>query len=624
VRTSNGKIGPSAKRGFSFRRSESARHLELTLKATGRALTPSQLKDPGGCLDPIARSGWITSIMAKPDEPKIIFSMMRVSKKIERKEILRDISLSFYYGAKIGVLGFNGSGKSSLMRLLAGRDKEFDGTVHFEPGYTVGLLEQEPQLTAGKTVRECVEEGVKHLTDLTSAYDATWDEIDAAADDAARDAITTRQGELQEKIDALNAWDVAPQVEMAMDALRCPPADQIVDHLSGGERRRIALARLLLQKPDILLLDEPTNHLDAESVNWLEQHLSRYAGTIIAVTHDRYFLDNVAKWILELDHGHGIPWKGNYSEWLEQKHARASVQQRTEDRRQKAMARELEWIRQSAKARVAKSQARISAYESMLKENVAEKEREFEIIIPAGPRLGSLVVEAQKLSKAYGDKVLFEDVNFSLPPGGIVGVIGPNGAGKTTMFKLITGVETADTGALRVGPTVQVAHVDQSRDSLPDAQTIYEAISGGNELLKLGTREVNARAYCAQFGFTGADQQKKVGVLSGGERNRVHLARLLKSGANLILLDEPTNDLDVNSIRALEEGLETFAGCAVVVSHDRWFLDRVATHILAFEGDSQVHWFNGNYSSYLEDFRRRKGKEADQPHRIKYRPLTRA
>ena len=562
--------------------------------------------------------------MAKPDEPKIIFSMMRVSKKIERKEILRDISLSFYYGAKIGVLGFNGSGKSSLMRLLAGRDKEFDGEVHFEPGYTVGLLEQEPQLTAGKTVRECVEEGVKHLTDLTAAYDATWDEIDAAKDDAEREAITTKQGELQEKIDALNAWDVAPQVEMAMDALRCPPADQIVDHLSGGERRRIALARLLLKKPDILLLDEPTNHLDAESVNWLEQHLSRYEGTIIAVTHDRYFLDNVAKWILELDHGHGIPWKGNYSEWLEQKHARASVQQRTEDRRQKAMARELEWIRQSAKARVAKSQARITAYETMLKENVAEKEREFEIIIPAGPRLGSLVVEAQKLAKGYGDKMLFENVNFSLPPGGIVGVIGPNGAGKTTMFKLITGVEQADAGALRVGPTVQVAHVDQSRDSLPDAQTIYEAISGGEEILKLGPREMNARAYCAQFGFTGADQQKKVGVLSGGERNRVHLARLLKSGANLILLDEPTNDLDVNSIRALEEGLENFAGCAVVVSHDRWFLDRVATHILAFEGDSQVHWFSGNYSAYLEDFRRRKGKEADQPHRIKYRPLTRA
>ena len=562
--------------------------------------------------------------MAKPDEPKIIFSMMRVSKKIERKEILRDISLSFYYGAKIGVLGFNGSGKSSLMRLLAGRDKEFDGHVHFEPGYTVGLLEQEPQLTAGKTVRQCVEEGVKHLTDLTAAYDATWDEIDNAKDDAERDAITTKQGELQEKIDALGAWDVAPQVEMAMDALRCPPADQIVDHLSGGEKRRIALARLLLQKPDILLLDEPTNHLDAESVQWLEQHLSRYAGTIIAVTHDRYSLDTGAKWILELDHGHGIPWKGNYSEWLEQKQARASVTQRTEDRRQKAMARELEWISSGAKARQAKGQARITAYESMLKENVAEKEKEFEIIIPAGPRLGSLVVEAQKLSKSYGDRVLFEDVNFSLPPGGIVGVIGPNGAGKTTMFRLITGVEQADAGALRVGPTVQLAHVDQSRDSLPDAQTIYEAISGGEEILKLGPRELNARAYCAQFGFTGADQQKKVGVLSGGERNRVHLARLLKSGANLILLDEPTNDLDVNSIRALEEGLETFAGCAVVVSHDRWFLDRVATHILAFEGDSQVHWFNGNYSAYLEDFKRRKGKDADQPHRIKYRPLTRA
>jgi energy-dependent translational throttle protein EttA len=561
--------------------------------------------------------------MAKPDEPKIIFSMMRVSKKIERKEILRDISLSFYYGAKIGVLGFNGSGKSSLMRILAGRDTEFDGRVHFEPGYTVGLLEQEPQLAAGKTVRECVEEGVKHLTDLTAAYDATWDEIAAAEDDETRDAITDKQGALQEKIDLLGAWDVSPQVEMAMDALRCPPADQVVDHLSGGERRRIALARLLLQKPDILLLDEPTNHLDAESVHWLEQHLSRYAGTIIAVTHDRYFLDNVAKWILELDHGHGIPWQGNYSGWLEQKHARGAVQQKTEDRRQKAMARELEWIRSGAKARQAKGQARINAYESMLKQNVAEKEREFEIIIPAGPRLGALVVEATKLTKAYGDKVLFEDVNFSLPPGGIVGVIGPNGAGKTTMFKLITGAEQADGGSLRVGPTVQVAHVDQSRDSLPDALTIYEAISDGQENLKLGPREMNARAYCAQFGFTGADQQKKVGVLSGGERNRVHLARLLKSGANLILLDEPTNDLDVNSIRALEEGLEMFAGCAVVVSHDRWFLDRVATHILAFEGDSQVHWFNGNYSAYLEDFRRRKGKEADQPHRIKYRPLTR-
>ncbi|ATC64225.1 energy-dependent translational throttle protein EttA [Nibricoccus aquaticus] len=561
--------------------------------------------------------------MAKPDEPKVIFSMIRVSKKIERKEILRDISLSFYYGAKIGVLGFNGSGKSSLLRILAGRDKEIDGHVHFEPGYAIGFLEQEPQLTTGATVRACVEEGVKHLTDLTAAYDATWDEIDAAKTDEERDAITNKQGELQEKIDAAGAWDVGPQVEMAMDALRCPPGDQIVDNLSGGERRRVALARLLLQKPAILLLDEPTNHLDAESVHWLEQHLARYEGTVIAVTHDRYFLDNVAQWILELAHGHGTPWKGNYSSWLEQKQARLAVDQRTEDRRQKAMARELAWIRQSAKARVAKSQARISAYEAMVKENNPEKEKEFELLIPPGPRLGSLVVEANNISKSYGDRVLFEGVTFSLPPGGIVGVIGPNGAGKTTMFRLITDAEKPDSGELRVGPSVKIAHVDQSRDSLPDGQTIFQAISDGEEILRLGNREVNARAYCAQFGFTGADQQKKVGVLSGGERNRVHLARLLKSGANLILLDEPTNDLDVNSIRSLEEGLENFAGCAVVVSHDRWFLDRVATHILAFEGDSAVQWWSGNYSSYLEDYRRRKGKEAEQPHRIKYRKLTR-
>ena len=561
--------------------------------------------------------------MAKPDEPKIIFSMLGVSKKIERKEILRDISLSFYYGAKIGVLGLNGSGKSSLLRILAGRDTDIDGRVHFEPGYPVGFLEQEPHLTPGATVRACVEEGVKHLTDLTAAYDATWDELNEAADDQAKDVIMAKQGELQEKIDAAGAWDVGPQVEMAMDALRCPPGDQPVDKLSGGERRRVALARLLLQKPAILLLDEPTNHLDAESVHWLEQHLARYEGTVIAVTHDRYFLDNVAQWILELSHGHGIPWKGNYSSWLEQKQARLGVEQRTEDRRQKAMARELLWIRQSAKARVAKSQARINAYESMLKQNVAEKEKEFELLIPPGPRLGALVVEAKDLSKSYGDNVLFENVNFSLPPGGIVGVIGPNGAGKTTMFRLIIAAEKADGGTLRIGETVKIAHVDQSRDSLPDTETIWQAISGGEEIMRLAGREINSRAYCAQFGFTGADQSKKVGVLSGGERNRVHLARLLKSGANLILLDEPTNDLDVNSIRALEEGLENFAGCAVVVSHDRWFLDRVATHILAFEGDSTVHWFSGNYSSYLEDFRRRKGKEADQPHRIKYRKLTR-
>ncbi len=549
--------------------------------------------------------------------------MLGVSKKIERKEILRDISLSFYYGAKIGVLGLNGSGKSSLLRILAGRDTDIDGRVHFEPGYPIGFLEQEPHLTPGSTVRACVEEGVKHLTDLTAAYDATWDELAEAADDQAKDAVADKQAKLQEKIDALGAWDVAPQVEMAMDALRCPPGDASVDKLSGGERRRVALARLLLKKPAILLLDEPTNHLDAESVNWLEQHLARYEGTVIAVTHDRYFLDNVAQWILELANGHGTPWKGNYSSWLEQKQARAAVEQRTEDKRQKAMARELAWIRQSAKARVTKSQARITAYENMLKQNVAAQEREFELMIPPGPRLGALVVEAKGLTKSYGDNVLFEDVNFSLPPGGIVGVIGPNGAGKTTLFRLIIGAEQPDAGELRVGPTVKIAHVDQSRDSLPDGETIWQAISGGEEIMKLSNREVNSRAYCAQFGFTGADQSKKVGVLSGGERNRVHLARLLKSGANLILLDEPTNDLDVNSIRALEEGLENFAGCAVVVSHDRWFLDRVATHILAFEGDSTVHWFSGNFSSYQEDLRRRKGKEADQPHRIKYRKLTR-
>ena len=561
--------------------------------------------------------------MAKAEAPKVIFSMIRVSKKIERKEILRDVSLSFYHGAKIGVLGLNGSGKSSLMRILAGVDKEIDGKVHFEEGYTVGLLEQEPKLTAGATVRDCVEEGVKALTDLVEAYDATWDEIAEAADDATRDAIMERQGNLQEKIEALDAWDFAPQVDMAMDALRCPEGDTIVDTLSGGERRRVALARLLLKKPDVLLLDEPTNHLDAESVHWLEQHLARYAGTVIAVTHDRYFLDNVAGWILELERGHGIPWEGNYSGWLEQKQRQLAIENRTEDRRQKAMARELAWIRQGARARQAKGQARINAYEAMLNEDVEAKEKEFEILIPAGPRLGELVVDAVKVRKAYGDKLLFDNLEFKLPPGGIVGVVGPNGAGKTTLFRMIVGDETADAGELRVGPTVVVAHVDQSRDSLPDAQTIYEAISNGAETLQIGKRELNARAYCSQFGFTGADQQKKVGVLSGGERNRVHLARLLKSGANLILLDEPTNDLDVNSIRALEDGLTSFAGCAVVVSHDRWFLDRVATHIMAFEGDSEVRWFEGNYSAYLEDFKRRKGNDADRPHRIKYRKLGR-
>jgi ATP-binding cassette ChvD family protein len=561
--------------------------------------------------------------MATPEAPKIIFSMLGVSKKIERKEILRDISLSFYYGAKIGVLGLNGSGKSSLMRILAGIDTEIDGRIHFEPGYTVGFLPQEPALTPGATVRACVEEGVKHLTDLTAAYDASWDEIAAAEDDKARDAISDKQAKLQEQIDHLGAWDVAPMVEQAMDALRCPPGEAIVDTLSGGERRRVALARLLLQKPSILLLDEPTNHLDADSVNWLEQHLSRYEGTVIAVTHDRYFLDNVAGWILELDHGHGLPFKGNYSSWLEQKQAMSAVAERTESKRQKAMARELEWIRQSAKARVAKSQARISAYEAMLKQDVAEQEKKFEIIIPPGPRLGTLVVQAQGVSKAFGDKLLFENLEFSLPPGGIVGIIGPNGAGKTTLFKLITNLEKADAGTFKVGESVKSAYVEQSRDSLEGNKTIWEVISDSQEVMVLGTRSVNSRAYCAQFGFTGADQQKKVGVLSGGERNRVLLARVLKSGANLLLLDEPTNDLDVNSIRALEEALESFAGCAVIISHDRWFLDRTATHIMAFEGDSYVHWFAGNYSSYLEDYKKRKGKDADQPHRIKYRKLTR-
>jgi ATP-binding cassette ChvD family protein len=561
--------------------------------------------------------------MAPTEAPKIIFSMLGVSKKIERKVILSDISLSFYYGAKIGVLGLNGSGKSSLMRILAGLDTEIDGRVHFEPGYTVGFLPQEPALTPGATVRACVEEGVKHLTDLTAAYDASWDEIAAAEDDKAREAISDKQAKLQEQIDHLGAWDVAPMVEQAMDALRCPPGEAIVDTLSGGERRRVALARLLLQKPSILLLDEPTNHLDADSVNWLEQHLSRYEGTVIAVTHDRYFLDNVAGWILELDHGSGLPFKGNYSSWLEQKQALATVAERTESKRQKAMARELEWIRSSAKARQSKGQARLNAYETMLKADVAEQEKKFEIIIPPGPRLGTQVVLAQKVAKAYGEKLLFENLEFALPPGGIVGIIGPNGAGKTTLFKLITNLEQPDAGAFKVGDTVKSAYVEQSRDSLEGNKTIWEVISDSQEVMVLGTRSVNSRAYCAQFGFTGADQQKKVGILSGGERNRVLLARVLKSGANLLLLDEPTNDLDVNSIRALEEALESFAGCAVIISHDRWFLDRVATHIMAFEGDSYVHWFAGNYSAYLEDFKKRKGKDADQPHRIKYRKLTR-
>jgi len=561
--------------------------------------------------------------MAQSDEPVIIGSLIRVSKRIERKEVLRDISLSFYFGAKIGVLGLNGSGKSTLLRILAGRDTAVDGRVHLAPGTTVGLLEQEPPLPAGATVRACVEEGVAPALARLHAYEATWDELNDAPDEASRDAVLARQGELQEQLDATGGWEVEARVDLAMDALRCPPPDAIVDTLSGGERRRVALARLLLGEPDLLLLDEPTNHLDAGSVQWLEQHLARYRGTVIAVTHDRYFLDNVARWILELDRGHGIPFEGNYSAWLEQKQRRTAVAQRTEDRRQKALARELEWVRQSARARQAKSQARLNAYESLLRENPEEQEREFELVIPPGPRLGSLVVEGRGLTKAYGDRLLFENLNFSFPPGAIVGVIGPNGAGKTTLCRLITGAEQPDAGTLRIGDTVKLAYVDQSRASLPDHESVYDAISGGDDFLKLGNRSVNARSYCAQFGFTGGDQQKRVGVLSGGERNRVHLARLLRTGANLILLDEPTNDLDVHSIRALEEGLEHFAGCAVIISHDRWFLDRVATHLLAFEDDGTAAWWPGNYSTYLEDFRRRRGVDADRPHRLKYRPLTR-
>ena len=551
-----------------------------------------------------------------------VYTMNRVGKIVPPKRvILKDISLSFFPGAKIGVLGLNGSGKSSLLKIMAGVDKDIEGDAVPMPNLRIGYLPQEPQLDADKTVRQVVEEGLGGVFAAQKRLDEVYAEY--ADENADFDKLAAEQADLEAIIATADGGNVELQLEIAANALRLPPWDALIGPLSGGEKRRVALCRLLLSKPDMLLLDEPTNHLDAESVDWLEQFLQKFPGTVVAVTHDRYFLDNAAEWILELDRGHGIPWKGNYSSWLDQKQRRLQLEQRTEDRRQKAMARELEWIRKSAKARQAKSQARINAYEAMLKENVTEKEREFEILIPPGPRLGTLVVEAQQLAKSYGDNLLFEKVEFSLPPGGIVGVIGPNGAGKTTLFRLMLGLEKPDGGALRVGDTVKFAHVDQSRDSLPDSATIWEAISGGEEIMRLPGREVNSRAYCAQFGFTGPDQQKKVGVLSGGERNRVHLARLLKSGANLILLDEPTNDLDVNSIRALEEALENFAGCAVVVSHDRWFLDRVATHILAFEGDSTVQWFNGNYSSYLEDFRRRKGREADQPHRIKYRKLAR-
>ncbi|MFL0297263.1 energy-dependent translational throttle protein EttA [Aquirufa novilacunae] len=548
----------------------------------------------------------------------IIFSMERVSKVIPpQKTIIKNIYLSFFYGAKIGVLGLNGSGKSTLLRIIAGIDKSYTGDVVFSPGYTVGLLEQEPQLDPNKTVIEVVEEAVVEIKNLLKEFD----EINEAfADpDADFDKLLARQGEVQEKLDHFNAWELDTRLEKAMDALRCPPSDALVSTLSGGEKRRVALCRLLLQEPDVLLLDEPTNHLDAESVDWLEQHLRQYKGTVIAVTHDRYFLDNVAGWILELDRGEGIPWKGNYSSWLEQKQNRLAQEEKTESRRQKTLQRELEWVRMAPKARQAKSKARIGAYEKLLSEENKQKEDKLELFIPAGPRLGNKVIEVQGVSKSFGDKLLYENLSFSLPPAGIVGIIGPNGAGKTTLFNLITGKIQPDAGTFEVGETVKLAYVDQEHNQLKSEKSVFETVSDGNDWVMLGGKQANARAYVSKFNFNGADQEKKISMLSGGERNRVHLAMMLKEGANVLLLDEPTNDLDVNTLRALEEGLENFAGCAVVISHDRWFLDRIATHILAFEGDSQVVWFEGNYSEYEESRKKRLGDTT--PKRIRYKKL---
>jgi len=562
--------------------------------------------------------------MSNPEPNKIIFSMVKVSKFYDKKPVLKDIYLSFFYGAKIGVLGLNGAGKSSLLRIIAGTDKEFNGEVVFSKGYSVGYLEQEPKLDESKTVQQIVEEAVQSTVDLLKEYEEINAKFAEPMDDDAMAKLIERQGEVQEKLDAADAWDLDSRLEMAMDALRCSPPDTKIATLSGGEKRRVALCRLLLQKPDILLLDEPTNHLDAETVGWLEQHLQKYEGTIIAVTHDRYFLDNIAGWILELDRGEGIPFKGNYSSWLEQKGARLAQEQRSEDKLQKTLERELEWIRMSPKARHAKSKARINDYEEMVASKSEKRADDLEIYIPPGERLGDIVIEAHGVSKAYGDTVLFEDLEFSLPKGGIVGVIGPNGAGKTTLFRLITGQDSADGGSFKVGETVKLGYVDQSRDSLDGAKTVFDEIADGLDNVTLGTRTMNARTYVSKFNFSGADQQKFVGQLSGGERNRVHLAKMLKTGANVLLLDEPTNDIDVNTMRALEEALENFAGCAVVISHDRWFLDRIATHILAFEGDSHVEYFDGNYSEYEDDKKRRLGVAADQPHRIKYRSLTRA
>lgn len=539
-----------------------------------------------------------------------------------QKKVLKDIYLSFFYGAKIGVLGLNGSGKSSLLRIIAGKDKDFIGEVVWSPGYSVGMLEQEPQLDPSKTVKEVVEEAVAGTMALLKEFEEINEKfMDPAImeDPDAMDKLIQKQGEVQEKLDAANAWELDTMLERAMDALRLPPSEAIVGNLSGGEKRRVALCRLLLQEPDVLLLDEPTNHLDAESVLWLEQHLQQYKGTVIAVTHDRYFLDNVAGWILELDRGEGIPWKGNYSSWLEQKQERLKQEEKTESKRQKTLERELEWIRMAPKARQAKGKARLSAYDKLVSEESKEKEAKLELYIPPGPRLGAKVIEANGVSKAYGDKLLFENLSFSLPQGGIVGIIGPNGAGKSTLFKLITGQEKPDAGHFEIGETVKLAYVDQEHDNLDPNKTVYQAISEGNELIKLGNKEVNARAYVSKFNFVGSDQEKKLGVLSGGERNRVHLAMTLKEGGNLLLLDEPTNDLDVNTLRALEEALENFGGCAVIISHDRWFLDRICTHILAFEGDSQVYWFEGNFSDYEENKKKRLGDVT--PKRIKYKKL---
>lgn len=557
------------------------------------------------------------------DDKKVIYSMVGVSKKHNQKTVLKDIYLSYFYGAKIGVLGLNGAGKSTLLRILAGVDEDFLGETVLSEGFTIGYLEQEPELDPTKTVKEIVEEGAQEVIDLLKEYDEINGKFGEEMTDDEMNDLLARQGEVQDAIENLNGWEIDSRLELAMDALRCPPADSNVEHLSGGEKRRVALCRLLLKKPDILLLDEPTNHLDAESVAWLEHHLQQYEGTIIAVTHDRYFLDNVAGWILELDKGEGIPWKGNYSSWLEQKQKRLSQEEKQESDRQKTLKRELEWIRMSPKGRHAKSKSRINSYESLLSQDSEERDKELQIYIPPGPRLGDVVIEADKIKKAFGDKLLYEDLTFKLPPGGIVGIIGPNGAGKTTLFKMITGQDKPDEGTFKTGDTVVLSYMDQMRDRLDPEKSVWESLSDGLEQMKLGNKLMSSRAYCAKFNFQGAAQQKKVGVLSGGERNRINLAMMLKDEANVLLLDEPTNDLDVNTIRALEDAILNFAGCVVVISHDRWFLDRIATHILAFEGDSQAYWFEGNFSEYEENKKKRLGQSAETPHRIKYRSLTR-